>query len=706
MDEILVGIDFGTTNTVISYFSNNKAVVLSDGIFKTIPSKIGKYNDKIYCGNYIPINCQDIIHSFKISIGNEIKFKFNKIDKESYTHEELMIIFFKHIYDIIIKNMKNEKLKIKGVLTVPSNFNDKQREIIKQSFINVNIEIIRIINEPSAAALAYGLNHSSNAEEKILVIDTGGGTMDFTILEKDEMFFEVVHSEGLNDLGGNNFTELIVNDIMRNKNNDEINKNILWNNAQKIKEKLTFLDNYEIKLLNYSLSKTKFENLTNQLIKKVETVLHKIMENYDNLNYIILVGGTSRIPILQDTIKRITNKNPWIHPNLESVVSEGACFYAGIIENKYTNNEDVVLMDVLPLSLGVELVDKSFSIVIPKNTPLPVKRSQKYTTDSPCESSIKIKVYQGERKIANQNILIGEFEFDKVTMGGTPVIEISFRVDLNSIINVTVLDRKSNIEKNIIIKDLPQIDQSKIDELINIATKLSDNDDAELSKLQNIYLIKVHIENSINNLQVNELMSDEDKKEMLNQFAEIEDNLETMTNIQLVETIKLLNEKYGIIGSVGSIGSINIEQTNGTDNNMDDIEKLFIEDKKNELKNRLNLLLVKNPEWEEFVQPVLEQLSYNNTTMEYIDDKLKLLDELEEEGEYKKKDYRQEVNNLCLYLKQEIETGSINMGETKNSLLIDLINEKLGLLSNGNENINWEEEINILNKRCEEIYNL
>ena len=698
MNEILVGIDFGTTNTVISYFSNNKANVLLDGIFKTIPSKIGKYNGKIYCGNYIPINCQDIIHSFKISVGTKINFSFNENDAVSYTHTELMIIFFKHIYDIIIKYIKNNNIKIKGVLTVPSNFNDKQREIIKQSFINVNIEIIRIINEPSAAALAYGLNHSSNTEERILVIDTGGGTMDFTILEKDELFFEVVHSEGLNDLGGNNFTELIVHDIMRNK--IEINKNVLWNNAQKIKEKLTFLDSYEIKLLNYSLTKTKFENLTNLLIKKAEIVLQKIIDNYKNINYIVLVGGTSRIPILQETIKRITNKNPWIHPNLESVVSEGACFYAGIIENKYTNNEDVVLMDVLPLSLGVELVDNSFSVIIPKNTPLPVKRSQKYTTDSPCDSSVKIKVYQGERKIANQNILIGEFEFDKVTMGGTPVIEISFRVDLNSIINVTIIDRKSNIEKNIIIKDLPQIDQSKIDELINIATKLSDNDDVELSKLQNIYLIKVHIENSINNLQVNELITDADKKEMLNQFAEIEDNLDTMTNIQLVETIKLLNEKYGIIGSV------NIEQTNGTDNNMDDIEKLFIEDKKNELKNRLNLLLVKNPEWEEFVQPVLEQLSYNNTTMEYIDDKLKLLDELEENDGDKKKDYRQEVNNVCLYLKQEIETGSINMGETKNSLLIDLINEKLGLLSNGDDNINWEEEINILNKRCEEIYNL
>ena len=244
--EILVGIDFGTTNTVISNFINNKSEIILDGIFKTIPSKIAYHNNKIYCGNYIPLNCNNIIHSFKI-----IDKTFILGDKE-YTHPELLIIFFNHLKDLIIKNLKLSNQVIKAVITVPSNFNDIQREIIKKAFENVNIKIIRIINEPSAAALAYGLNHSTNDNDNILVIDTGGGTMDFTVLEKTDMFFEVIHSCGLNNLGGNNFTNIISNDILKinSLNKEQINENILWNVSQKIKEKLSYLDMYETDINN------------------------------------------------------------------------------------------------------------------------------------------------------------------------------------------------------------------------------------------------------------------------------------------------------------------------------------------------------------------------------------------------------------------------------------------------------------------------
>jgi molecular chaperone DnaK len=307
--------------------------------------------------------------------------------------------------------------------------------------------------------------------------------MDFTILKKTDYFFEVINSFGLNDLGGNNFTQIILDDIIRT--NKLENTNTLWKQAQQIKEKLTYLDNYEIKSINYCLTKYKFENLAQKLIRKIEEATKDI----NNINTIILVGGSSRIPVLQDTIKK-KFKTCWIYPNLEFVVAEGAGLYAGIIENKYTINEDIFLMDVLPLSLGVELVDGTFSIIIPKNTPLPIKKSQKYTTDSPSENSVKIKVYQGERKIANKNFLIGEFIFDKVSLGGVPIIEISFKVDLNSIITVIINDRKSGFEKNIIIKDIPKIDENEIEKIIEQSIKFNDIDDEELAKSQNIYLIK------------------------------------------------------------------------------------------------------------------------------------------------------------------------------------------------------------------------
>ena len=696
MDEVLVGIDFGTTNTIISYFKNNKSIPIQDGVFKTIPSKIAKYNDKFYCGNYIPINCQNIIHSFKISIGENKTFIF---DNKEYTHQDLLIIFFKHLKDLINKYLKNNI--IKAVITVPSNFNDTQREIIKSSFENIKIQVIRIINEPSAAALAYGLVHSSLTSDNILVIDTGGGTMDFTVLEKTDAFFQVIHSEGLNDLGGNNFTNLILDDILRSNSLilENTNNNILWNLSQKIKEKLTYLDTYESNINNlipektfkYIISKNKFENLCDKLLGKVKIVLKNIMDNYSNISYIILVGGTSKIPILQKTIKEITNKTPWVHPNLESVVSEGAGLYAGIIENKYTLNNEVLLLDILPLSLGVELVDGTYSVIIPKNTPLPVKRTQKYTTDSPADSTIKIKVYQGERKIASKNILIGEFIFDKLSIGGVPIIEISFKVDLSSIINVIIIDKKTGIEKNIIIKNIPKYTIEDIEKIIEQSNKLSDIDETELSRVQNIYLIKTHIENSLINLQVNELIIEKDKQIMLEKFKIIEDEIDTMNSLQLVETLNFLNNNYNILGSI---------QLDQSDNKLDDIEKIFLNENKQELINKIKILLIKYPEWEEFLNPVLEELSYNTVTIDYINDKKEIINELENNNS--DKNYKQEVNNLCVYLKSELETGGIMVCEAKNIKLIELINSSL-LLLNQNNNIDWENYLQEFNKTCEEI---
>lgn len=692
---ILVGIDFGTTNTVISIFDNNKSKPLLDGVYRTIPSKIGRMNGKFYCGNYIPLACTDIVHSFKTTIGTTTTFI---LEGETFSHTDLLLLFFKHIYDLIIKYMDSKN--IKAIITVPSNFIDMQREIIRSSFISVGIDVIRIINEPSAAALAYGMNHSTNAEEKILVIDTGGGTMDFTILQKTDLFFEVIHSEGLNDLGGNNFTELIVNDMKRTIGTSCISDNILWLQAQKIKEKLTYMDSYEIKLnnTNYFLNKTRFENLSNLLIEKMGKVLENIMAEYNTeksrINYVILVGGTSRIPILQETIKKLTNMTPWIHPNLETVVSEGAGLYCGIIENKFTLTEDVVLLDVVPLSLGVELVDGTYSVIIPKNTPLPVKRNQRYTTDSPSDSTIKIKIYQGERIIANKNSLIGEFIFDKVSMGGVPIIDISFKVDMNSIINVTVIDRKSGIEKTILIKDIPTIDSNTIDKLLEQANAMNSSDQEELGKAQNIYLIRTHIENALINLQVNNIINSDDKNEMIQYFNKIEEEINNMNNLQLVEILNELMNKYSVLGNAMI----------DNDEPIMEIDKIFFEDRKKELKNRIELLLIKNPKLDEFLNPVLEQLSYNTVTEEYVKDKLEFC--LELDSEQNTRDYKTELNNLCLYLKNEIECGNIKMDSTNSELLlIELINSSLDMILH-KTNIDWEEQINIFNKKCEEIYNL
>ncbi len=188
---------------------------------------------------------------------------------------------------------------------------------------------------------------------------------------------------------------------------------------------------------------------------------------------------------------------------------------------------------------------------------------------------------------------------------------------------------------------------------------------------------------------------------MLNKFQIIEDNLESMNNLQLIETLKYLQDNFSILGSVQP------GQETESDDTMDAVEKLFLQDRKNELKNRVEILLVKNPDWEEFLQPVLEELGYESVTIDYINDKLKLLEQLEEDN-IDTKDYKQEVINLCMYLKSELETGSINLGD-KNEILVELINSTLNMVSDESvqkENINWKEQLEILNEKCEEIYNL
>ena len=661
MSDILVGIDFGTSNTIITYFNNNKINILHDGVFKMIPSKICYHNDKIYCGNYIPVNKTDIIHSFKLSDNNT----------------NLLITFFSHLHWLITKNL-NVSGEIKAVITVPSNFNDKQREIIKSCFESVNIKVIRIINEPSAAALSYGLSNISD-EAKILVLDLGGGTTDITILEKNDTLFEVLHSEGLN-IGGNTFTQLIYDELIKQDNS------CTWEIAQIIKEKLTYLDSYEIK--KFRLSREKFEKLSSLILSKIKNTLSEIINKYYDVSHVLLVGGTCRIPILQKIIRESLNKEIWIHPNLETVVSEGACLYCAIVEKQYKITEDIVFMDVISLSLGVELVDGSYSVIIPKNTPLPVKRTHKYTTDSPGEKSVKIKIYQGERKIANKNFLIGEFIFDKVSAGGVPIIDITFKVDLNSIITVTAIDRKSGLEKNIIIKDIPNINQEEIESIINTASKSFEVDQEELIKSQHIYLIKTHIENSLINLQINDLISDEVKENILSEFNKIETNLNQMNNLQLIETYKLLQDNYNVLG----------QTINNCEESEYNIEHELKEDMRIQLKSKINILLNKNPDWKEYLEPVLEELSYSNITMDYINEKLELVNQLDEDN---KTDPKEQVNNLCLYLNNELNT--LDLKSNQKEELTKLIDETLSLLCNEGD-IDWNNQLKLFNEKCEMIY--
>lgn len=703
LKSVVFGIDLGTTNTVISYFDENKAKVLNDGAFRLIPSKIYiSPENKIYCGNYIPLGAKDIINSFKVEIGKD--YKITRNDKD-YNISDILNIFVNHIKHLINKKFPG-LLDIETVITVPSNFSDNQREIIRQSFINNNFTVLRIINEPSAAALSYGLNQSG--EKKIMVIDTGGGTMDITILQKDDNFFEVVHSIGLNDLGGNNFTNIIVNDIKHKANiEDENTVNNLFYVAQRMKEKLSYLDNFTVNLkqfgidYNYELSYTAFNKLCHRLLTRVDELLSEILQSFPDIEYFVLVGGSSKMKILQEKIYDITRKKPWCHPNLESVVAEGASLYAGIIKGYYSSEEDVLLVDVVPLSLGIETADGNFSIIIPKNTPLPAKRTQKYTTDTPGESVVKVKIFQGERKIANKNNLIGEFEFDKVSLSGMPIIEISFRVDLNGIINVVITDKKSMSEKSILIKDIPKYDPEILAKILEEAELNNDSDDEMVTKFQRIYIIKTKIENALANLSVNELLSEETKKEIQDELNNFEEGLDDKTNVELLDIIQKIDEKYSGLTNSGAF--TDNEETQ--DKKMDDLESVLVNEVKGDIMRRANLLLAQNPDWSEFIKPLLEELEITNLTMDYLQDKLSILKELQDDDEDNdERDFKEELKNMCIYLKNEIEENQIELDEDKKTVLVSIITDYLAELENENNEINWEDKLKEFNESCEKLY--
>jgi hypothetical protein len=474
-----------------------------------------------------------------------------------------------------------------------------------------------------------------------------------------------------------------------------------------MKEKLSYLENFQINLKPYlgydsfyDLTDKGFNKLSHKLLNRIDELISNLLKTHNDIEYFILVGCSSKMKILKEKIYDITRKKPWVHPNLESVVAEGASLYAAIITGLYKSEENVLLVDILPLSLGVETADGNFSIIIPKDTPLPAKRSQKYTTDSPGDATIKIKIYQGERKIANKNLFIGEIEFDKVSNTGMPVIDITFKVDLNGIINIIVIDKKSGLDKNILIKDIPKFNPDALADIIKDAELNNEADLETTTKLQRIYIIKNKIENALINLNINDLLSENTKNEIRENLNNIEEKIESMTNTELLDIITNLDEKYS-----GLIQNCQIaDNDDNEEKKMDDLERVLLNEIKSDVSIRANLLLAQNPDWVEFINPLLEDLELSNLSYEYLEDKLKILRELQDEGD-ETRDYKEELKNLCLYIKNEIEENQLVLEDNNKIILNELIINNLELLEKiEDDSINWEEKLKDFNQSCEVIY--
>ena len=393
--------------------------------------------------------------------------------------------------------------------------------------------------------------------------------------------------------------------------------------------------------------------------------------------------------IIQDLLENVLKIKPLVHNQLQHVVSLGATYYGALIQNELTNN-DIILVDNLPLSLGIETAEGSFSPIILKNTPLPATRSKKYTIDTPGEEEVLVKVYQGERSIAKKNFFIGEFTFNKISKINQPIINISFKVDINGIINVSIEDKHSGSNKDILIRNNVE-KKENLDNILKIASQNEEMDSKEQIKNQLFYKLEIRLEHILSNLKTNNLIKEDLKKETSEELLQEMDNLSSKTIQELIKLDKRLDEDFFVLSQS------NFENVE-TSNNLMNIEDTIKKEKLEFLKSKIDFYFTKTDN--EFQLDCLKKLnnSLNEKDMNNIDldDKINYLRELFKEND------RDELLQLCLFLKEEIQNFNLNLNEKENGVL-SLIVEKYLKMLDENNNFDYKAEINNLNEVCKKL---
>lgn len=503
----VIGIDLGTTNSVVAVMEGGSAVVIpnAEGA-RTTPSVVSfQPNGDLLVGatakRQAITNPDHTIASIKRQMGTEFTLDVNG---KKYTAPEISAM--------ILQKMKRDAESYLGetitqaVITVPAYFNDSQRQATKDAGKIAGLEVLRIVNEPTAASLAYGIDKVDDAH-KILVYDLGGGTFDVSILDLGDGVFEVLSTNGNTRLGGDDFDQRIVKWIAEEfkKSNgidltqDKMSLQRLKDSAEAAKIELSSATTAQINLpfitsdatgpkhINMSLSRAKFNELTGDLVQATKGPMEQAIKDaglkINDIDKVILVGGSTRIPAVQDIVKDFTGKEPTKGVNPDEVVALGAAIQAGVLTGEV---KDIVLLDVTPLTLGIETMGGVATPIIERNTTIPAKKSQIFTTAADGQTSVDVHVVQGERKMAVDNKTLGRFTLSGIAPAprGIPQIEVSFDIDANGIVKVTAVDKATGKEANITITASSNLSSDEIDAAVKEAERFAEEDKKKKDRVE------------------------------------------------------------------------------------------------------------------------------------------------------------------------------------------------------------------------------
>ena len=537
--EIILGIDLGTTNSVVS--------IIENGAPKTMVGEVAK--------RQLETN-PDSISSIKRLMGTSKTVHANNRD---YKPEEISAMILSYMKDYAEKKIGSSVKK--AVITVPAYFDNSQREATKNAGIIAGLDVVRIINEPTAAALAFGLNKDKDKNNKILVFDLGGGTFDVSILEVESGTYDVLSTSGDNKLGGDDWDNAIVNWMIKKINElysydvskDKMAMARLKEEAERAKITLSqsLVANISLPFLAMSangpinveleLKRSEFEKMTEDLVQRIKKPVLDALEqaklSAKDLSEVLLVGGSTRMPAVQELVEKLLGKKPNNSINPDEVVSAGAAIQGGVLAGDI---QDVLLLDVTPLTLGIVVEGDIVAPLIDRNTTIPVTRSQIFSTAMDNQTAVTIVVTQGERQMAADNKILGQFNLEGIEPAprGIPQIEVSFSIDVNGITKVTAKDKKTNKEQTITIQNTSDLSKEEVEKMVKEAEA---NREADQKKRREIE-VTVRAEQTINQLE-KVVSGEEIKKANPKQKEELEKELNSFKELLSKKSIDELETK-------------------------------------------------------------------------------------------------------------------------------------------------------------------